>query len=187
MADLLQALERAFDHTAEVVGGVRPEDLDEPTPCPDWDVRTLVAHFAGVVVNMGRGAAGEALLAPDRAFPVGDGDDLAGRFRAEADRTLAAWRAQGLEGEVDVGAGPMPATVAAGVNLLDTSTHTWDLAKATGQPAELPDDLAATVLEVAQGVTSPELREVVGIDPPLPVADDASPTAKLVAYMGRRP
>jgi uncharacterized protein (TIGR03086 family) len=185
MADLLPSLSQAFDHAAQVVRGVRPEDLDKPTPCRDWDVRTLVSHFAGVVVNMGRGAAGEALLPPDRAFVVGD--DLADRFRADADRTLAAWRAQGLEGEVDVGAGPMPATVAAGVNLLDTATHTWDLAKATGQPAELPDDLAATVLEAAHGITSPELREVVGIDPPLPVADDASPTAKLVAYMGRRP
>ena len=136
MADLVQALSQTFDHTAEVVGRVRPEDLDKPTPCPDWDVRALLAHFGGVVVNMGRGAAGEGLLAPDDAFPVGD--DLAGRFRAEAERTLAAWKAHGLEGQVDVGAGPMPASVAISVNLVDTSTHTWDLARATGQSVELP-------------------------------------------------
>ena len=184
MPDLVQALSQTFDHTAEVVGRVRPEDLDKPTPCPDWDVRALLAHFAGVVVNMGRGAAGEGLLAPDDAFPVGN--DLAGRFRAEAERTLAAWKAHGLEGEVDVGAGPMPASVAISVNLVDTSTHTWDLARATGQPEELPDDVAATALDVAGGFV-PHVREVVGIDPPVPVPDDASPTAKLVAYMGRHP
>ena len=184
MADLLQPLSRALDHAAEVVGGVGPEDLDKPTPCLEWDVRALVAHFAGVLVNMGRGAGGEALLAPDQAFVVGD--DLAERFRAEAGRTLAAWRARGLEGEVDVGAGPMPATVAIGVNLVDTSTHTWDLARATGQPEELPDDLAATVLDVAKGFV-PQVREVVGIDPPVPVPDEATATAKLVAFMGRHP
>ena len=184
MADLVQSVEQAFDHTEEVLRGVGPDDFDKPTPCPDWDVRALVHHFVGVVVNMGRGARGEALLAPDEAFTVGD--DLAGRFRAEADRTLAAWRAQGLEGQVDVGAGPMPATVAIGVNLVDTSTHTWDVAKATGQAADLPDDLATTVLEVAQGFV-PQVREIVGIDPPVPVPDDAPPTDRLVAFMGRVP
>jgi uncharacterized protein (TIGR03086 family) len=184
MADLLQALGESFDHTEEVLRGVGPEDFDKPTPCPDWDVRALLSHFVGVVVNMGRGAGGEALLTPDEAFAVGD--DLAGRFRAEADRTLAAWRDQGLEGEVDVGAGPMPASLAIGVNLVDTSTHTWDVAKATGQPAELPDDLATTVLGVAQGFV-PQLRDVVGIAPPVPVGDDASPTDRLVAFMGRQP
>src|SRR5215207_1292694 len=149
MADLVQSLSQTFDHTAGVLRGVRAEHLDQPTPCPDWDVRALVSHFVGVVVNMGRGARGDTLLAPDEAFTVGD--DLADRFRTEADRTPAAWRAQGLEGEVDVGAGPMPAPVAIGVNLVDTSTHTWDVARATGQPADLPDDLATTVLEVAGG------------------------------------
>jgi uncharacterized protein (TIGR03086 family) len=185
MADLLQKLGETFDHTAEVVARTAPEDLDKPTPCPEWDVRALLTHFAGVVVNMGRGAAGEALLPPEQAFVVGD--DIAGRFHAEAQRTLAAWRAQGLEGEVDVGAGPMPATVAIGINLLDTSTHTWDLARATSQPPQLPDDLAATVLELAQGITNPELRATVGIAPPVPVGDDASPTDRLVAFMGRQP
>jgi uncharacterized protein (TIGR03086 family) len=184
MADLLQALGETFDHTEEVLRGVAPDDFDKPTPCPDWDVRALVSHFAGVVVNMGRGAGGEALLAPDEAFPVGE--DLAGRFRTEADRTLAAWRDQGLEGEVDVGAGPMPASLAIGVNLVDTSTHTWDVAKATGQGTELPGDVATTAFEVAQGFV-PQLRQVVGIAPPVPVGDDASPTDRLVAFMGRQP
>jgi len=184
MADLVQKLSEAFDHTEGVLRGVRPEHLDQPTPCPEWDVQTLVSHFGGVVVNMGRGAGGEALLAPDEAFPVGE--DLAARFRTEADRTLAAWRARGLEGEVDVGAGPMPASIAIGVNLVDTSTHTWDVAKATGQPADLPDDVATTALELAQGFV-PQLREVVGIAPPVPVGDDASPTDRLVAFMGRQP
>ena len=32
----------------------------------------------------------------------------------------------------------MPGRMLAGINLLDTATHTWDIATATGQPAQLP-------------------------------------------------
>jgi uncharacterized protein (TIGR03086 family) len=184
MAGLVQALDEAFAHAARVVDGVRAEQLDAPTPCPEWDLRTLLRHMTGVVVNMGRGAAGEELLFDRDAYELGD---VGAGFRAAVDRTLAAWRARGLDGEVDVGAGPMPVTAAISVNLVDTSTHAWDVAKATGQPAALPEELAATVLAVAEGFVGPELRQAVGIAPPVPVADDAPATDRLVAFMGRQP
>ena len=38
MADLVQALDEAFDYAAEVVKAVRPEHLGAPTPCPEWDL-----------------------------------------------------------------------------------------------------------------------------------------------------
>jgi hypothetical protein len=37
-----------------------------------------------------------------------------------------------------------------GINLLDTATHTWDLAVATVQPPGLPDDVAGAALEASQ-------------------------------------
>ena len=57
MADLVQALDETFDFATGVVKGVQPEHLDAPTPCTEWDLRTLLRHMTGVVVNMGRGAA----------------------------------------------------------------------------------------------------------------------------------
>ena len=185
MADLVQALDGAFDYAAGMVKGVRPEHLDAPTPCPEWDLRTLLQHMTGVVVDMGRGAAGEELLADRDGYELPD--DLGGQFQTEVDRTLAAWRTRGLDGQVDVGAGPMPAAAAISVNLVDTSTHGWDVATATGQDAALPEDLAATILGVAEGFVGPELRQAVGIGPALPVPDDAPATDRLVAFMGRQP
>jgi uncharacterized protein (TIGR03086 family) len=80
----------------------------------------------------------------------------------------------------------MPGRVLAGINLLDTATHTWDLATATGQPAELPDDVAAAALEAGRQIVSPELRNGrFGPEhtPPL----DADATSRLVAFLGRQP
>ncbi|MDP9331815.1 MAG: TIGR03086 family metal-binding protein [Actinomycetota bacterium] len=182
--ELLDALSQTFDHAGKIVGGVKTTQLGAPTPCTEWDVQTLVAHTLGVIVNMGRGARGEELLAhTSLALDA----DLGTQFRAETDRTLAAWIDHGLDGDVNVGAGPMPARAAISVNLVDSTTHSWDIARATGQDAHLPDELAATVLAVGRGFITDDLRKRVGFDAPVPVARDAGPTDQLVAFLGRQP
>jgi uncharacterized protein (TIGR03086 family) len=183
--ELLEALAQTFDHAAKVVAGVRPDQLDYPTPCRDWDVRALVAHTMGVVMNMGRGASGAELLADLNAVDVDL--DVGAQFRDEADRTLTAWAARGLEGEVNVGAGPMPTRVGIGINLLDTATHSWDIARATGQDANLPDEVAGAALAACQGIVTDDIRNFAGFDPAVAVAADASPTEQLVAFLGRQP
>ena len=183
--ELLEALAQTFDHAAKVVAGVRPDQLDYPTPCRDWDVRALVAHTMGVVMNMGRGASGEELLANVSAVPLGL--DVGAQFRDETDRTLAAWAARSLDRDVDVGAGPMPAQVAVRINLLDTATHSWDIARATGQDANLPDEVAATALAACQSIITDAARSFAGFDPAVPAAAAAGPTEQLVAFLGRQP
>ena len=69
------------------MAGVGPDQLGQPTPCTEWDVRDVVAHTIGVVVNMGRGARGDDLL-PDVNGVAGRRHDPATQFRTEADRTL---------------------------------------------------------------------------------------------------
>jgi uncharacterized protein (TIGR03086 family) len=135
---------------------------------------------------MGLGASGQPRLADFNAVALDA--DLGAQFRSVADRTLAAWKALGLDKEVDIGAGRMmPATVAISINILDTAGHSWDIARATGQQAELPDDLATMVLGIAHQVVKDEIRESRGFDPVVEVPSDASPTDQLVAFLGRRP
>jgi uncharacterized protein (TIGR03086 family) len=183
--ELLEVLAQTFDHAAKVVAGVQPDQLDYPTPCRDWDVRALVAHTMGVIMNMGRGASGAELLADLNAVPLDL--DVGAQFRDEVDRTLAAWRARGLEGEVDVGAGPMPARVGVEINLLDTATHSWDIARATGQDANLPDEVAGAALAACQGIVTDDIRTFAGFDPAVSISGDANPTDRLVAFLGRQP
>jgi uncharacterized protein (TIGR03086 family) len=182
--ELLDALEESFDQARNVVGGVRPDQYGTPTPCTEWDVRALLAHMVGVLTNMERGVTGAELL-PDMNGIALD-DDVATQFGTAADRTLAAWRSHGLDGDVNIGAGAMPAMLGASINLVDTTAHTWDLARATGQSDALPDDLATTALQVAEGFVD-GVRQFAGISPAVAVDASASPTAKFAAYMGRRP
>ncbi len=183
--EMLDALSQTFDHATKVVAGVGPDQLDAATPCREWDVRALLAHSLGVIVNAGRGVSGQDLLASTNSYPLDA--DLAAQFRIEADRTLAAWTTHGLDGEVNIGAGPMPAQAALSVNLIDTATHSWDIAHATSQDGNLPDELAVTILAVAQGFVTDALRGFVGFDAPVPVGSDARPTDQLVAFLGRHP
>ena len=183
--DRIDALARTFDHATKIVAGVGDDQLGNPTPCREWDVRSVLAHMTGVVATMGLGAEGGELLADINAYPLRA--DRAAQFRSEADRTLAAWIGRNPSDEVNVGAGPMPVAVAMGINLLDTATHSWDISRATGQGEELPDDLAALVFEVCREIVTDDIRGFAGFDPVVAVAADASTTAKLVAFLGRRP
>lgn len=183
--DMLDALDAAFAHTQGIVAGVAPDQLDSPTPCPEWDLRALLGHMLGVVANCGRGAGGGALLGSPLTLPLRT--DLPGQFRDEAGRTVAAWRSCPPEGKVDIGAGPMPAAAAMGINLLDTATHSWDIARASGQEARLPDELATMLLGLSGGIVTDDLRAFAGFEPPVSVRADAPTTDRLMAFLGRHP
>lgn len=182
--DLITALTQTFDHTHSLIAGVRPDQLDNPTPCSEWDVRGLLSHALGVVAGIGAAVGGEAPSDSD-AFALED--DPAAQFRSLADRTLAAWTAAGLDGETNIGAGPMPRQAAISINLLDTATHSWDIARATGQPEAMPTELANVVLGICKQVVTDEIRGFAGFNPAITVSADADPTTQLVAFLGRQP
>lgn len=124
---------------------MRPDQYDATTPWAKWIVRELLEHMIGVVDGLGAAASGGT----PTSFTLGD--DPAAQLQAAA-IAMAGWRSPGvLDRIVDGGAGRMPGRVLAGINLLDTAVHTWDLATATGQPPALRDDGGATSREPTYG------------------------------------
>lgn len=177
--EVIDALEQTFAHAEGVIANVRDDQHGDKTPCDEWTVRDLLEHMIGVVAGLGAAAAGKEPV----SFALDD--DPTPQFRAVAATALSGWRTPGvLDRVVDGGAGPMPGRVLAGINLLDTATHTWDLAIATGQPGELPEPVAAAAMEASQMIVSPEIRPG-RFGPEQPMPPGASPTRRLVAFLGR--
>lgn len=179
--DLIDALELTFAHAHDVVASVRPDQYDDKTPCSEWTVRELLEHMIGVVDGLGTAVSGRA------SGPFTLGDDPAAQLQAAATTAMTGWRSPGaLDRIIDAGPGPMPGRALASINLLDTATHTWDLATATGQPSALPDNLAAAALDASRAIVNAELRPG-RFGPEVAAVAGATPTEALVAYLGRTP
>jgi uncharacterized protein (TIGR03086 family) len=64
--------------------------------------------------------------------------------------------------------------------------HTWDLAKATGQPVALDEDTCAALLAGMEPMDE-VLRQSGQYGPRVPVPADADVQTRLLAFVGRNP
>jgi uncharacterized protein (TIGR03086 family) len=185
--ETLWLIERALDQTAAVIGAVTPDQASLPTPCGDWDVRALITHLAGQDLrNFAVSARGET---PDRQAPPDDvGDDWAAAFNSGAKPVLAAWRVADLDRPIAVPGGQAPLRTRASQQVAELATHSWDLMKATGQPADLDPRLAEHALAWSRGMLRPEWRgpgRAFGAEVPVP--QDAPIYDRLAGWFGRDP
>lgn len=182
-APLVDHLGRAFDVVAGLIGNIRADQWSAPTPCTDWTVSQVVNHLIG----MNRVFA--ALLTeqpPPPRPPAGHvEDDPVRAFRDSASALLAAF---GQPGVLDrTYRGPLGTATGAErlqIRLYDLLAHGWDLTQATGQPADLPDDLAEQSLAFARTQLTQEARPG-RFGPAQAAAEQASAIERLVAFLGR--
>ena len=146
-------------------------------------MRRLVDHLIGMNKVFTALLVGE----PPPRRPAADHieGDPAGAYRESAARLLAEFERPGaLERMYH---GPLGAATGAErlqIRLYDLLAHGWDLAKATGQPVELPDDVAARSLAFVRGQLTDDARPG-RFGPAQPVADDAPAIERLVGFLGR--
>jgi uncharacterized protein (TIGR03086 family) len=184
-----------------VIAGVRPEQLTDPTPCTDMDVRALLAHLIGVL---------------DRVAALGNGEDpfAVTETPVADDRWPDAWRESGKRA-ADVWSDdavlerPMalPWIEGSGAEVLasyfsELTVHTWDVATATGQQPDWDDTVVAAAFDGARQILPAENRRALyeeisaasGLDEvavpfaeAVPISDDAPAIDRLVAWNGRDP
>ena len=77
--------------------------------------------------------------------------------------------------------------MAIGIHTVETIVHGWDVATATGQPAEIEPALCAVAWEHCAGIDDSLRRPGGPFGPAVDVPADASETDRLVAWLGRRP
>lgn len=183
--DPIDQLAAVLDRSDELIRGVSADQWGGPTPCTEWTVAQLVEHLV-----RGHRLFASALRrdAPpeEPAVPQQHGTDRARDHRDAADDLLAAFRAPGaLEGIVSVPVATVPGAVAVRLRIVEVLTHSWDLARATDQAAEMPDAIVEEHIEFTRRTLSmvPEGRSP--FQPPQPVSAEAAPLDRLAALLGR--
>lgn len=139
----------AMQGFAAVVAGLEPQHWNQSTPCTGWSVFDVVDHvvagerFTEMTL---RGAsvaeAIEALAGIDPQNP-----DVVAQVKDAAASVLVAFEGS-LDRVIEHRIGPVSARRVLGFRIIDQLGHTWDVATATGQPAELDPGALAVGIDI---------------------------------------
>src|SRR5687767_15144181 len=128
--DVLALHARAVGVARGVVEGIRPDQLGEPTPCSEWDVREVLDHLTGFYRSLVAAAAGDALADDETGR---EGEDPRAAFVALTGEAATVLREPGaLDRSYPMPWGEMPGGALARTLAMDLTIHAWDLARATG-------------------------------------------------------
>ena len=176
MTETGQRYARVSDGFGSRLAGVGPGQWSAPTPCSDWDVRSLVAHVVTTHWRIEGTAGREAdtsgdLVAQWTQASVAVSDALADPERASSIRG-------GMFGEQTF------ESVVSRLLCSDTLYHTWDLARATGQDEELDQDAVEKSLEFLTPMDE-AIRRPGGFAPKLEPGPDAALQTRWLNFGGR--
>lgn len=170
----------------DLVADLRPEELDAPTPCPDWDVRTVVAHLIGSVDRARVVAQGAAPFSVPTVVAGIPDDALAERYAAALAQCAQVWADDSvLDRELTAPWGTVTGRGALLTWAKEPLVHGWDLAVSTGRPAEAPADLVTPALADAEHAFPRAARGgPIPFGPPVDPADGAGPNERLANWLG---
>ncbi|MFI9506490.1 TIGR03086 family metal-binding protein [Nocardia sp. NPDC052566] len=182
----IDRIDRAITMTAAVVGAITAEQLDTPSPCENWDLRTELNHLVGGMRIFAAQLCGEDPGAEHESDWLGT--DPHGAYTAAAELDRAAWRRPDvLETAVRLGFGTVPGPFAAVIHLTELVVHGVDLAIATGRDDLVDQRLCAELLSMMRDVDFDSFRRPGMFGPELAAPLDAPPHRQLFAYAGRKP
>ena len=169
----------------DAVGQVPSEGWDQPSNLEGWSVRELVGHAVG-------SAAKIVALVEDQSVWRGPSqpsdwmcEDPAARLRELAARLHDALPAADLDAMRVSPEGEVPLRRALTYPVADLALHSWDVQRSQGRLVELPDDVLALCGELVESLPQEMLRRPGAFGPARSAPPEASPTARLMAYLGR--
>ena len=176
-----------------LIEGVSDDQLEAPTPCPDYSLGDLIEHVGGLAMAFTWAARKDLPEGAGRA-PSGDAGRLEEGWRArihadlvalaEAWKDPDAWTGMTAAGGVD-----LPGSDAGVVALDELVIHGWDVARASKQRYDCDEASLAVIHGFVSSLTEPELAEMrAGIfGPVVSVADDAPLLDQVIGLAGRDP
>jgi uncharacterized protein (TIGR03086 family) len=180
---------RAVTTAVTCVSAVRLDQLDGPTPCTEYDVRHLLGHLVAVlhrVAAVGRGA--DPFSVPLVADGVPD-DGWAAAAAVAAAEVAEVWADDALlDRVVTLPFGTLPGAAALASYVGEVTTHTWDLAVATGQSPAWDDEVLTVGLTAIRAKLPTASRgPQIPFGDAVPVPTDAPAVDQLVGWQGRDP
>jgi uncharacterized protein (TIGR03086 family) len=172
-----------------IVGGVRPDQHTDPTPCDEYNVQELLGHMVAVlerIITIG------SLGDPNEATRMVDlnGKSILTEWFTRAGKAAEVWSDPGLLGTVvTLPFAKLPGAAAMAIYCSELTVHGWDLARATNQTVQWDDDVCRMSMGAMQMALPPDLPR----DAELPfgalvhIPADAPLIDQLVAWTGRRP
>ena len=176
---------------AEVVSGIRDDQLGAPTPCRDVTVAALLDHVDGLSLAFTAAAAKD--LDAGGQPPAADGARLGPGWRTRIPgrlaRLAAAWQDDAAwTGMTRVGGIDLPAEVAATVAIDELVVHCWDLAVAAGLSFAADEAMLNAAYGFAQAAVARDPGGSPGLfGPPVAVPEEAELLDRLLGLTGRDP
>lgn len=204
--DPVTMLERSFARSGAIIKGVKPEQFAAPTSCREFNVRDLMNHLLPLPRVVAAMANDEPLDLSiiDHDF-VAD-HDYVGAWERSAKLAVAGWRTPGsFDRTVPFPWwGEAPVRYVFWGHLNECVIHGWELARATGQPEDVDEDIAQYLLDNLEEWWLPAFRGRGLSDddfasersmheggrpfgPAIPVPEDAPVFERLLGFMGRTP
>jgi uncharacterized protein (TIGR03086 family) len=181
---------RAQDQFEDVLRQVKPDQWDNPSPCPAWTARDIAGHEIWGLDMIRTLACGETFTdrtgAPGAPSPrdyLGP-DPVAGWLGKRAD-CQAVLTAEALDRVVTFGPlGKLRLEQVLDSLTVDFLAHSWDLGTSAGITVSLDPGLVAHAQRWADAYAK-LLRGPVGLGQELPVPEDADPQTRLLRTLGR--
>jgi uncharacterized protein (TIGR03086 family) len=169
---------------SSMVDRIRPEQLDNPTPCDRFTVHDVLDHMivlGGSFSYWFRGEEAPPIVAPTARDVV-----PAAEFRKTMDDLLDGARSPGaMERFICSPVGDMFGADFARFVAFDGLVHGWDLSRGTGLDYHLPADVIEAVDEFARTALTDDMRDGDRFKVATPVPDGAGRLEGLVAFSGR--
>jgi uncharacterized protein (TIGR03086 family) len=179
-------LREILPRVVTTVERIRPDQLDAPTPCTEFRVRDVIDHLVVVGTRFAHLFRGEepSLVDP----PAADATEVPVTELWEVfdDLVDAAQSPGAMDRTISLPVAEMSGDAFARLFAVDGLVHGWDLATATGQAYEPPDEVVYPATSFALRSITPAMRHAGMFHGPATPPPGATPLEHLIAHTGRK-